>query len=89
MTKTNHRLHQIARRSPAAYDKYPLRELAYFDAVNHMAAAKGHNGTGSVARATFGQRTPSGIMGCATRCDHPGCAQGCTLAGRREAFLRG
>lgn len=31
----------------------------------------------------FGQRTPSGLVGCAQLCGHPGCAQGCTLVGRR------
>jgi hypothetical protein len=34
-------------------------------------------------RTGFGQRTPTGVVGCATRCGHPGCAQGCTLQGRK------
>lgn len=31
----------------------------------------------------FGQRTPSGLVGCAQLCGHPACSQGCTLVGRR------
>jgi hypothetical protein len=31
----------------------------------------------------FGQRTPSGLVGCAQLCSHPACSQGCTLVGRR------
>lgn len=29
----------------------------------------------------FGTRTPSGVVACEKRCQHPGCAQGCTLIG--------
>lgn len=31
----------------------------------------------------FGQRTPTGVVACVTRCSHPSCAQGCTLQGRK------
>ncbi len=36
MTKINHRLFTIPRRSPAAYDAAPQRELAYLDATTQM-----------------------------------------------------
>lgn len=34
--------------------------------------------------AGFGRRTPSGVVSCAVLCNHPGCAKGCTLQGRKN-----
>lgn len=74
MTKPNHRLHQPARRSPAAYDAAQARELAFFDAKFHIGTSRNRS---------FGKRcaNPQNVA-CAANCGHPGCTQGCTLIGR-------
>jgi len=70
----------LYRRDPAAAEAFH-RQRTF-----EQQSAHGRPGTLSKT-VGFGRRTPTGVVGCATLCDHPGCAQGCTLAGRREAFL--
>lgn len=64
----------LYRRDPAAAEAF------HRQSTFEQRAANGRPGQLS---AGFGRRTPTGIVACATRCTHPGCAQGCTLQGRR------
>lgn len=70
----------LYRRDPAAAEAF------HRQSTFEKRAAHGRPGTLSLTTG-FGRRTPTGVVACAERCAHPRCAQGCTLAGRRDSFL--
>lgn len=72
----------LYRRDPAAAEAFH-RQSSFEQRQAH--GRPGH--LNAQLTAGFGRRTPTGVVACAERCTHPGCAQGCTLAGRRDSFL--